>query len=241
MRLLDISFKRPQENLAFDEVLLNGLDSKKSGETLRFWESDCPFVVLGVSDALREHVNEKLCREDRVPILRRISAGGCVLQGPGCLNFSLILRHDHRPEIRTIRESYCYILGRIIQSFEKRGLLVKHKGTSDLALRGKKVSGNAQRRRKKVLLHHGTLLYKPDAEAMERYLKEPRDRPQYRGRRTHRGFVEGIGLPVDELRAVVREAFDVEPSAAKAERWEVNEAHKLATEKYLALNWIRRK
>ena len=48
MRVLDISFPKPQENLAFDEVLLNGLEHKKSDETLRFWESSRRFVVLGV-------------------------------------------------------------------------------------------------------------------------------------------------------------------------------------------------
>jgi len=46
MRLLDISFKKPSENLAFDDVLLDGAEGGRAGETLRFWESRTPFVVL---------------------------------------------------------------------------------------------------------------------------------------------------------------------------------------------------
>ena len=45
MRLLDFSFKRPSENLAFDEILLDGAEAGKTGETLWFWESRTPFVV----------------------------------------------------------------------------------------------------------------------------------------------------------------------------------------------------
>ena len=55
MRLLDISFKRPSENLAFDEVLLDGAEGGQAGETLRFWESRTPFHIVGqVGDHLGE-------------------------------------------------------------------------------------------------------------------------------------------------------------------------------------------
>jgi len=241
MRLLDISFKRPSENLAFDEVLLDGAEGGQVGETLRFWESRTPFVVLGVSQVLRREVWEKNCVADRVPVFRRSSAGGCVLQGPGCLNFSLVLRRDGHPELKTIRGSYCYILGRISEAFRQQGAAVRHKGVSDLAMGGKKVSGNAQKRRRKYILHHGTLLYGFDAQHMERYLREPGDRPQYRGPRTHRGFLRALPIQPQQLKEVVCEAFDVGGEPEKPQAWELRAARALAREKHEALEWIRRR
>ena len=47
-------------------------------------------------------------------------------------------------------------------------------GGTDLALNGRKVSGNAQRRGRRALIHHGTLLYAFDASLAARYLRDPR-------------------------------------------------------------------
>ncbi len=237
MRLLDTSFKTPAKNLALEEVLLDGLEKPDAPNVLRLWESAVPFVVVGVAQAVREHVRVGACRENEIPILRRCSAGGCVLQGPGCLNYSLFLRQEDYSEIRTIRGSYSFILDRIGQTLRGRGVSVRHKGTSDLALGGKKVSGNAQKRRRTCILHHGTLLYGFDSELMERYLREPADRPQYRGSRTHRGFVRGIPLPVGELRAAVREAFDAVGSGGILLREEREAVSALVDEKYGQTDW----
>jgi len=241
MRLLDISFKKPSENLALDDVLLDAAEGGKTDETLRFWEGRAPFVVLGVSQVLREEVFERSCREGGVPILRRSSAGGCVLQGPGCLSFSLVLRRDRHPELRTVRGSYCYILGRIGEAFRERGVGVRHKGVSDLALRGKKVSGNAQKRRRKAILHHGTLLYGLNAGLAEEYLREPAERPQYRGPRTHRGFLGTLPMTSDELKQVVCHAFGVSGGCARPQPWELRAAKELAREKHDVHDWIRRR
>ena len=94
MTLLDVSFPLPVHNLACDEVLLNMLEEEAVGEILRFWTSTQYFVVLGSSNNVRDEVDLDACRADGIPILRRHSGGGTVLQGPGCLNFSLILAID---------------------------------------------------------------------------------------------------------------------------------------------------
>jgi lipoate-protein ligase A len=241
MRLVDFSFRSPTQNLAYDEVLLNRAESGKAGEVLRFWESETPFVVVGVAQVLRREVFEKNCADDHVRILRRASAGGCVLQGPGCLNYALVLSHDRRPEIATIRGSYCYILDRICEALRRRGITAHHKGTSDLAAGGKKISGSAQKRRRRCILHHGTLLYEVDIERMERYLREPADRPQYRGARTHRGFIRAIPLTPRELRECVCEAFGIEFRPQWPSEREIEATRELAREQYASMEWIRRR
>ena len=241
MRVFDISFVSPARNLAVDEVLLDDVESGKSAETLRFWESKSRFAVLGVSQVLRQHVYERACTEDKVGIFRRASAGGCVLQGPGTLNYSLVLLHDKHPEARTVRGAYCYIFEKIIAALDARGVAVKHKGISDLAINGKKVSGNAQKRRRNAILHHGTLMYDFDGEIMERYLKEPSDRPGYRGERTHKGFVDNIPLSRQELKSAIREAFNGGPPRDRLPERLMKAARELESTKYKAPNWINRR
>lgn len=241
MRYVDFSFPRPAENLAYDELLLDDAEDGRGGDTLRIWESPRLFTVLGVSQVLREHVREETCEDDGVPIYRRCSAGGCVLQGPGCINFTLILSHKNFSDIATIRGSYCFILKRLAAALREAGVHATHKGTSDLAVGGRKVSGNAQRRRRNYILHHGTLLYGMDPELMERYLLEPADRPQYRGNRTHRGFVRSLPLDADHARAVFRRAFGAEPPADAPRKDELEGVKTLVKEKYLSNAWIRRR
>jgi lipoate-protein ligase A len=240
IRLVDVTFQSPEENLAYDEVLLDRAE-QNGRDVLRFWESDNLFVVLGVSQILRENIHERACEEDAVPILRRCSAGGCVLQGPGCLNYTLVLTHEHHPDVATIRGSYCYILGRICEALRTYGVSAKHKGTSDIAIGGHKISGNAQKRRRSAILHHGTLLYGMDPDLMEKYLKEPSDRPQYRGERTHRGFVKCLPLSSDELRNTVKSAFQVTSRATKPTRREIKAIRQLVDEKYAMVEWTRRR
>ena len=241
MRLLDTSFDSPAENLAFDEVLLNSVEDGNGHETLRFWESPVPFVVLGVGQSFRQEVRDRACLADGIPVLRRCSAGGCVLQGPGCLNFSLVLSRENHPQLQTIRGSYCYILGLIGEAIETLGVRARHKGTCDLAVRGKKVSGNAQKRRRHSILHHGTLVYAVDVSLMTKYLREPVDRPQYRGQRTHRGFVRSLPLDPADLRNAIAHAFGARGKPRPPRARELREMRRLAREKYESLTWIRRR
>lgn len=241
IRLLDLSFRDPELNLACDEFLLDRAESGGGGQVLRIWESPVPFVVLGVSQSVRDHVRNHLCKLDGIPVLRRCSAGGCVLQGPGCLNFTLVLSHKAHPEVATIRGSYCYILGRLAAALRARGVAACHKGVSDLAVGGKKISGNAQRRRKRFILHHGTILYNMDADPMERYLIEPNDRPKYRGNRPHSRFVRNVPLDPVVIREAICEAFGVATPGIRLRKMDRSDIEELAHEKYLSRAWIYRR
>ncbi len=239
IHLIECSWPEPESNLAYDEALLNVAEDQAGPEVLRFWESPTPFVVLGVSQRVRAHVNQEACAHDGVPILRRCSAGGCVVQGPGSLNYALVLNYERHPETQTIHGSYCFILNRIAAAFQARGFAVRHRGISDLSIEDRKISGNAQRRRKHCFLHHGTLLYGPSNDWMERYLHEPADRPGYRGDRTHADFVARLPLSGDALRSIILDAFEVSasPNPAPTETVVSAEMERLLESKYRDHEW----
>ena len=144
-------------------------------------------MILGWFGDVDLEVDERACRADRVPILRRISGGGAVVIGPGCLNYSFVFSLDRRPELRDVDRSYHLILGWVADAIGVAG--VRRAGVSDLAIGGRKIGGSAQRRGRRALLHHGTLLYAFNVNAMDRYLKVPTRQPAYRANRSHAGFV----------------------------------------------------
>src|SRR5919109_1663387 len=112
VKLLDLTFATPAENLASDEALLDTCDEGSGPEVLRFWEPRQHFVVVGYSNHVEREVNLAACRKLGIPILRRCSGGGAILQGPGCLNYSLILKSGFDPALQTVTGTNRFVLER---------------------------------------------------------------------------------------------------------------------------------
>jgi lipoate-protein ligase A len=193
-------------DLALDHAQFRAVESGAGQDSLRLWESPAPAVVLGRSGVISRDVEENACAADGVEILRRESGGGAVVLGPGCVIFSLLLRMDDDPELRDARASYCLILKWLAGALDVPGLEIR--GFSDLAIGERKVSGNAQRRGARALLHHGTLLCGLDARLMERYLKPPDRQPDYRHSRAHAEFVGNLPLAAAEIMRRVSSASE---------------------------------
>ena len=205
---LDLTLPTPEENLACDEALLEAADGGGGQGTLRFWESPRHFVVLGYGNHARQEVDVDACREWNVPILRRCSGGGTVLQGPGCLNYTLVLPVEDSGPHRTITSTNTFIMERhraLMTSLLGREVSVE--GVTDLAVAGRKFSGNAQRRRHDWLLFHGTFLLHFDLQWVGRVLKMPARRPEYRGERAHADFLCCLGLPAERVKRELRDVW----------------------------------
>src|SRR6267142_1472838 len=92
MKYIDLTLPTAAENLACDEALLDLCEEGYEHEILRFWEPREHFVVLGYANKIASEVNVPACKTNHVSIFRRCTGGGAVLQGPGCLNYSLVLK-----------------------------------------------------------------------------------------------------------------------------------------------------
>ncbi|MBU0952377.1 MAG: lipoate--protein ligase family protein [Elusimicrobia bacterium] len=202
-------------DLAFDEALLLLAEKSVLGETIRFWESKEHFVVLGTSNKIEQEVNIEACKLHKIPVFRRSSAGGTVLQGPGCLNFSFILPYKRNKALSDVNKSYTYILEKVIESAKKiTGIQeISFKPISDIVLGEKKVSGNAQQRKKNFMLHHGTWLYNFDLGLISKYLKEPSKQPEYRLNRKHSEFVTNVPINVEEFKSEITKSFNISQQA----------------------------
>ena len=119
MNFLDLTFPTPAENLAADEALLDWCDETGGPEMLRFWEPREHFVVVGYANKVATEVHTDACAESHVPILRRCSGGGTVLQAPGCLNYSLILRIIEGGSLASINSANRFIMERNRAAIER--------------------------------------------------------------------------------------------------------------------------
>lgn len=222
MLLKDISFNDPLKNIVYDDVLLRLAEDGVSGEVLRFWESPVYFIVLGLIGKVEEDVNAESVKRHEIPVLRRSSGGGTVLQGPGSLNYSLVLSKDLRPEIADLKKSYEYILGRVCQALKTLGINAVFLPISDIALEDglRKISGNAQKRSKKYILHHGTILYNLDVFKAAEYLQMPKSIPEYRQGRSHTDFIVNIPAAAVDIKCAILNAFDVRSSSESVSKSE---------------------
>jgi lipoate-protein ligase A len=216
VRLLDLTLPSPEENLALDDALLDELEECDGEPVLRFWESDRHFVVLGPSCHLLHDVHIAPCEQDGVPVLRRASGGGTVLQGPGCLSYALVLPIGWHTDLANIRTTTRFVLDRIARSLHRWEPATAFRGISDLAIDGMKISGNAQRRKRHSLLFHGTILHAMHGDVIARYLKQPARQPEYREERPHGTFLRTIDVPPKALKQAIAEAWGV---GSALERW----------------------
>jgi lipoate-protein ligase A len=167
------------------ESRLHDLAEAGSGEYLWIWELSGPAIVMGhAADCIRD-VHQQACADAGVPILRRNSGGRSVLLNHGCVNYTLILRHQGRG----LREWYRSILSAVLDAVGIAGARCEE---TDLIFQDRKFSGCAQRRSRNTLLHHGTILYDFDISAVERFLAVPPRQPAYRRGRSHRDFLTNV-------------------------------------------------
>jgi lipoate-protein ligase A len=191
------------ENVAFDEALARSA-SGTGRHLLRFWWGGPPAVVMGSNERAEQVVDSAACARLGVDVLKRCTGGGTVLQTDGVLNYSLVTpAPDHlnlKAGFRPGSDLVCAILAPF-------GITGVAQGTSDVAVDDRKISGNAQARRWRALLVHGTLLVDFDLELAERLLLRPPREPEYRRGRSHRDFLVTLcELGIQPDRSVIENA-----------------------------------
>ncbi len=211
MQLLDLSLPTPAENLALDEALLDERETNGGEGVLRFWETAAAFVVLGYVCKIADDVSAEECKTRGVPILRRSSGGGTVLQARGVLNYALILPIENGTPSENLTTTNAFVMQKTreaLQPFVSEEISIR--GITDLSIGDLKFCGNAQRRRRNWLLFHGAFLLDCDINLMSAILKLPPRQPDYRAQRTHADFVANLHLPAQEIKTALRETWHAE-------------------------------
>ncbi len=237
MTHLDLTFPLPAENLACDESLLDWREENGGEEILRFWESSETFVVAGYANKIAAEVSIENCRAKQIPIFRRCSGGGTVLQGTGCLNYALILRIAENSSLAGISSANEFIMKKnrdVIESVGGRQSVISIRGHTDLVLDGRKFSGNSQRRKKSFLLFHGTFLLNFNVALVGEFLRMPSKQPDYRADRSHGEFLTNLNLSGEKVKAALKKSWN---AIEELKVFPKPEIQKLAAQKYSTDEW----
>jgi lipoate-protein ligase A len=235
VKYLEQTWPTPAENLACDEALLLACEEGGADEVLRFWEPREHFAVLGYSGRTNAEVFLSRCRERRVPVLRRLSGGGAVLQGPGCLNYALVLKISARPNLHDVSATNAFVMKRL-----KRALApivespIAVRGFTDLTLGARKFSGNSQYRKRRALIFHGCFLLNFDFALMEKLLPHPPRQPAYRRNRAHDDFLTNLNLSSDRIKEALKQAWS---AGEELENIPFEAIERLARERYSRDEW----
>ena len=159
----------PCYNLAFEEyvftkIVKNSGDGEDDGvPVLLLWQNE-PSVIIGRYQNTIEEINYDYIKEKGVHVVRRNTGGGAVYHDLGNLNYSLII-----PNVE-IKVDFKTFTRPLIKALQSQGIPAEQTGRNDIVVEGKKFSGNAQQFFKNRLLHHGTIMFDVDTEAVAKAL-----------------------------------------------------------------------
>lgn len=191
----------PYHNLALEEYLTFHTEP---GECILFLWQNQNTVVIGKNQNSWKECKIKELERDGGHLARRLSGGGAVYHDLGNLNFTFCVRKEDYDVDRQ--------LSVIIEAVRLLGLNAQKTGRNDIAIDGKKFSGNAFYDSKGFCYHHGTLLVQVDKEKLSRYLNVSREKLQSKGVDSVRSRVANLtdfepGIQMEQVKEKLLEAF----------------------------------
>jgi lipoate---protein ligase len=136
-RLLDTGLQSPERNSALNRALLEALHANEIPNTLRFGRSTrC--VLVGYHDSFSDFVDLEYCRQNDIPIRRRIAGGATVYIDERQLLFELYV---HRRDLesrdpRTITKRICHAAATAISALE---IDARHRGAREIEVDGRRL------------------------------------------------------------------------------------------------------
>ena len=221
----------PAYNQAFEQAVF---ELCTEGDILLLWVNS-PCVVCGRNQNIFAEISIPQAERDDVYVIRRDTGGGTVYHDFGNVNYTLIT------DAHGIAIDYDRILSVPINALRKIGVDAEKFGESGIGIGGRKISGSAQRQTKTRLLHHGTLLYSADLDALRRYSRGREgftsnaiasDRCEVTNIIEHKDFDDTLGFANAFLDACLGDGEIIPPNYEIRQRTD-----ELCREKYLSWDW----
>ncbi|TFG25864.1 MAG: lipoate--protein ligase family protein [Promethearchaeota archaeon] len=177
-RLIPLEIHNGFWNMALDEAILRSVINKESPNTIRFYKWRPSTVSIGRNQSLTSEVDLDFIKQKGFSVVRRITGGGAVFHDElREITYSIVCPLDFLEKLgaRSVMEQFEIIEMGIISGLRFYGLKPE-KGIIHcpaIFLDGKKFSGNAQVRKKRYVLQHGTILLELEPDLMYSALKAP--------------------------------------------------------------------
>jgi len=174
----------PAFNLALEQYVFDSLP--RDCGYFMLWQNDRA-VIIGKHQNAAEEINASYLKEHAIPVVRRLSGGGAVYHDLGNLNFTFIADAGETGTLDL--KSFCLP---VVEALNALGVPAEVSGRNDMTLHGKKFSGGAQYIRDGRLLHHGTLLFDSDLDAVASALQVSGDKIESKGLKSVRSRVTNL-------------------------------------------------
>ncbi len=257
-RFLETGATDAYANMAIDEAMLIAYSQREIPPTLRIYEWRPPAFSFGYFQNPEQVLDAAKCIEENIPFVRRITGGGVIFHDQE-LTYSLVCSNK---DLGTddVKNSFKILCSFIINAYKKLGLNAAFAKDADLSkknlrefshfcfasnedydivIEGRKIGGNAQRRRKDIIFQHGSIPLESDIDAITPFLKEkPRE---LKNNVCSLKKVLGRGIEFLELKNILRNSFEETFSVNLQEEVLIFEEKKLfrqlKEEKYCSLEW----
>ncbi len=190
MKYIKTDWSIPFYNLALEEYLL----SKMSDDNYFFFYINDPSIIIGKNQNTIDEINIEYIKRNNITVARRLSGGGAVYHDEGNLNYSFVINKDEGDITNILKNSKP-----IVEALLQMGLDIQLSQRNDILLDNKKISGTAQFLYKDKILHHGTLLFNSDLDALTDALNVVELKIQSKGIKSVKSRVTNIAeyLPSD--------------------------------------------
>lgn len=229
----------PYYNLALEEFFLKEADLDE--DLFYLWRNQ-DSLILGRNQNPFFEINLPAAFQQKIPIIRRISGGGCVFHDLGNINFTYITNNFHGRV-----SQYEKVLQPVIKTLNQMGIEASFRAKSDLVIHDVKISGNAQSFHNHRLIHHGTLLFHTNLNRLSTLLHQHRQVKLDNAVMSNRSKVGNICEMVDNLTDPTEfmdhfmNVFESQLNEPFSKRSmtiaEVNRVQKIANEKYRTYEW----
>ena len=172
-RLIEQSANNAAMNMAIDHAIYESVANEREKPTIRFYKWLPSSVSLGAYQNPKE-INLNACKMHNVGIVRRMTGGRAVFHDEVDFTYSIIA--PIRIFGYSIENAYKQICSWNINALNELGISASLENKNDIAVDGKKISGNAAKAMDKgIYLQHGTLVYDVDFELMPKVLNISKD------------------------------------------------------------------
>ncbi len=169
--IIDKNPRTAAENMSIDSAI----QQLCKVPTLRLYTWNPPAVSIGRFQSLRDEVDLDFCKKNNIDFIRRVTGGGAVFHDDE-VTYSLCIPEENEFFSPDLHESYKEICNAVMLGISMFGLKPKYSPINDITVNNRKISGCAQTRKNKIILHHGTLLVTVDVEKMFSILKVPNEK-----------------------------------------------------------------
>lgn len=253
-RLLKLETADAATNMAIDEAILNARIKNLVPNTLRFYQWKPSAVTIGRFQTLENEIHVDACKKHGVDVVRRISGGGAVYHDQKReITYSIIAKlSDLGCKNLDMLSAYQKICSGLNEAVKILGTKAEYrppdpKRCPNLAISGKKISGNAQTAKKGILLQHGTFMLDIDHKKMFTFLRVPwaktLDEILAVSKRKLTSARQELGSNFstqDAYQALIegfKVALNIQLVESELTEYELNLAEKLKKERFVTENW----